>query len=172
MKRITRTRLMRTALLTTALMVVLPAAIAHTGTQPGKAKSVAPLSVEEEVFGRPGDLHKVDRTIAIDMSDMMRFGPAHINIKQGETIRFMVTNQGKILHEMVLGTIEELKAHRAMMKKHPGMEHDAPYGTHVAPGKKEALVWQFTRTGEFYYACLIPGHFEAGMMGKIIVTKG
>lgn len=40
---------------------------------------------------------------------------------------------------------------------------------HVAPGKTETIVWQFTKVGEFHYACLIPGHFEAGMIAKIIV---
>jgi uncharacterized cupredoxin-like copper-binding protein len=59
-----------------------------------------------------------------------------------------------------------------MMKKHPGMEHDEPYMKHVAPAKKEEMVWQFTKAGEFHYACLIPGHFEAGMVGRITVTKG
>jgi uncharacterized cupredoxin-like copper-binding protein len=56
-----------------------------------------------------------------------------------------------------------------MMKKHPGMEHEEPYQAHVAPGKTERIVWHFTKPGEFYYGCLIAGHFEAGMIGKVIV---
>jgi uncharacterized cupredoxin-like copper-binding protein len=55
------------------------------------------------------------------------------------------------------------------MRKHPEMEHDEPYMAHVAPGKTERIVWQFTKPGEYYYGCLIPGHFEAGMVGKVIV---
>jgi uncharacterized cupredoxin-like copper-binding protein len=66
--------------------------------------------------------------------------------------------------------MEELKQHAALMKKHPGMEHDEAYMAHVRPGKRGEIVWQFTRAGEFYYACLLPGHFEAGMVGKIVVA--
>jgi uncharacterized cupredoxin-like copper-binding protein len=75
------------------------------------------------------------------------------------------------MHEMVLGTMEELKKHAELMRKHPGMEHDEPYMAHVAPGKTETITWQFTKAGEFHYGCLIPGHFEAGMIGKIRVTR-
>jgi uncharacterized cupredoxin-like copper-binding protein len=73
------------------------------------------------------------------------------------------------MHEMVLGTLAELREHGELMKKFPDMEHDEPYMAHVKPGNTEDIVWQFTRPGEFYYACLIPGHFEAGMIGKIAV---
>ena len=52
------------------------------------------------------------------------------------------------------------------------MEHDEPYMAHVAAGKAETMVWKFTRLGDFFYGCLVPGHFPAGMVGKIIVTKG
>ena len=103
------------------------------------------------------------------MSDAMRYSPAALTIKQDETVRFDVRNNGKVMHEMVLGTMKELKEHAELMKKHPGMEHDEPYMAHVAPGKTERIVWQFTKPGEFYYGCLIPGHFEAGMVGKINV---
>jgi uncharacterized cupredoxin-like copper-binding protein len=89
--------------------------------------------------------------------------------KAGETIRFVVRNDGKAMHEMVIGTIQELKAHAELMRKFPGMEHDEPYMAHVAPGEEGEIVWQFTRAGEFYYACLIPGHLEAGMIARIFV---
>ena len=49
------------------------------------------------------------------------------------------------------------------------MEHDEPYMAHVKPAKTESMVWQFTEAGKFYYACLMPGHFEAAMVGKVIV---
>ncbi len=82
---------------------------------------------------------------------------------------FVVRNRGKVMHEMVLGREAELKAHALLMQKHPDMEHDEPYMAHVAPGKEAAMVWQFTRPGEFLYGCLVPGHFEAGMVGRIKV---
>jgi uncharacterized cupredoxin-like copper-binding protein len=55
------------------------------------------------------------------------------------------------------------------MKKHPGMEHDEPYMAHVDPGRKGTIVWTFNRAGSIEFACLIPGHFEAGMIGRITV---
>ena len=127
------------------------------------------ISLEEKPFGREGDPKKVSRTVNVDMSDKMRFFPDSLTVKRGETVRFVVKNSGKAMHEMVIGTLAELKEHAELMKKHPGMEHDEPYMAHVAPGKTERIVWQFTRAGEFYYGCLIPGHFEAGMVGKVIV---
>ena len=125
---------------------------------------------DEEAFGMQGDLKRTTRTITIDMRDSMRFGPSELRIKQGETIRFVIRNRGRMMHEMVLGTFDELKKHGDMMKKFPGMEHDQPYMAHVEPGRKEQMVWQFTRPGKFHYACLIPGHFEAGMVGRITVA--
>ena len=130
------------------------------------------LSSEQKPFGREGDPKKVTRTVDIDMSDKMRFTPAELTVREGETVRFRVKNSGKVMHELVLGTMQELKGHAELMKKHPGMEHEEPYMAHVASGKRETMVWQFNQPGEFYYGCLIPGHFEAGMVGKITVTKG
>ena len=127
------------------------------------------ISTEEKPFGREGDPKRVARTVKIDMADTMRYSPSEITVKQGETVRFEARNSGKIMHEIVLGTMQELKEHAELMKKHPGMEHEEPYMAHVGPGKTERIVWQFTKPGEFYFGCLIPGHFEAGMVGKVIV---
>jgi uncharacterized cupredoxin-like copper-binding protein len=99
----------------------------------------------------------------------MRFAPDTLEVKRGETVRFVVRNRGKLMHEMVIGTMDELKEHAALMKKFPEMEHDEPYMAHVQPGKSEEIVWLFNRAGEFNYACLAAGHFEAGMVGKLIV---
>jgi uncharacterized cupredoxin-like copper-binding protein len=100
----------------------------------------------------------------------MRFTPSDLAIRQGETIRFVVSNKGKVMHEMVLGSPAELKAHGEMMAKHPGMEHDEPYMAHVKPGQTQRMVWHFTRAGDFNFGCLAPGHFQAGMIGKIKVS--
>ncbi|MFN3565068.1 MAG: plastocyanin/azurin family copper-binding protein [Burkholderiaceae bacterium] len=143
------------------------AALAH-GTQ---THADGPnLEMVEKSFGRTGDPKKVTRTIHIGAHDTMRYTPSRITIRQGETIRFVVANRGKAFHETVLGTIEELREHAEWMKKHPTMEHDAPYMVHLPPGRKGEMVWQFTQAGEFYFACLIPGHFEAGMLGSIEVV--
>jgi uncharacterized cupredoxin-like copper-binding protein len=145
-------------------------ALAH-GDAPEKGKAQKKIiSNEEKAFGREGDPKKVSRTIKVDMADTMRYSPSVLTVRQGETVRIEARNSGKVMHEIVLGTMKELKQHAELMKKHPGMEHDEPYMAHVAPGKTERIVWQFSKIGEFYYGCLIPGHFEAGMMGRINVT--
>lgn len=156
-------------LVTAALAIAMSSvAIAH-GDKTHAPKEQKGISTEEMTFGREGDPMKVSRTIKVDMNDRMRFSPDSIHIKRGEVVRFEVRNSGKVMHEMVLGTMNELKEHAELMRKHPGMEHDEPYMAHVAPGKTERIVWHFTKPGEFYYGCLIPGHFEAGMVGKLIV---
>ena len=160
------------SILAVASILVWPLAAGSHGdaTQKGKTGNRT-VAAEEKAFGREGDPKKVTRTVNVDMSDRMRFSPASLTIRQGETVRFVVKNSGKVLHEMVIGTLAELKEHAELMKKHPGMEHDEPYMAHVAPGKTERIVWQFTRPGTFHYGCLVPGHFEAGMVGRIIVTQ-
>jgi len=123
----------------------------------------------DAAYGRPGDPAKASRTVAIDMSDSLRFTPALIKARKGETIRFALKNSGKVRHEMVLGSSKELKEHAALMRKFPGMDHAEPNRRSVDPGKTGDLVWQFTRAGTFDFACLQPGHFEAGMRGKVTV---
>ena len=122
-------------------------------------------------LGQPGNPAKVTRTVDIVMSDAMRYTPASIKAKRGETIRFRVKNTGRIKHEMVLGSLAELKEHAKIMTKFPEMEHDDPNAISVEPGKTGELVWRFTRAGKFDFACLVPGHFEAGMQGKIAVHR-
>jgi uncharacterized cupredoxin-like copper-binding protein len=122
-------------------------------------------------LGKPGDPMKISRTIDVEMRDTMRFSPADIKVKRGETIKFVVKNNGKVKHEMVLGSIDELKKHAALMQKFPEMEHADPNMVSVDPGKTGELVWQFTKAGIFDFACLQPGHFEAGMLGKVAVKR-
>lgn len=152
---------------TFALMVLgASAALAH-----GEAKHPRydAGKVEETDFGREGDPSKVGRTIKVDMADSMRFTPASIVVKRGETVKFVVRNDGKQLHEMVLGTADALKQHAELMSKFPNMEHSDPNMAHVKPGGAGEIVWQFTKAGDFRFACLQPGHYEAGMVGKVVV---
>ena len=119
--------------------------------------------------GQPGNPTKVTRTIAISMSDAMRFSPASVSVRKGDTVRFVVTNSGKVKHEWVLGSADELKEHAALMQKFPEMEHADANQLSVAPGKTGEIVWQFTDAGTVNFACLQPGHFEAGMRGTVVV---
>ena len=121
--------------------------------------------------GVPGVASKVTRTVNVEMSDDMRFSAAKIDAKQGETIRFIAKNNGKVKHEMVLGNEKELKAHYEEMKKNPEMEHDDPNMVSVAPGKSGEIIWQFTKAGRVDFACLQPGHYDAGMKGLVNVVS-
>ena len=143
-------------------------AFAH-GEKPHASQAIDYSKAEQHAFGRAADPKKAKRTVRIEMVDRMRFLPAEISVKRGEIVRFVPVNKGQVLHEMVLGTMDDLKKHAELMKKYPGMEHDEPHMAHVAPGKSGEMGWQFTKAGEFFYGCLIPGHFEAGMIGKITV---
>lgn len=135
-----------------------------------KAMSAGPVVKEQKPWGIAGDLKAAKRVVTISMDDKMRFTPDTLSFKEGETVRFIVKNQGKLLHELVIGTRAELDAHAAMMEKFPNMAHDEPYMAHVDPGKQGGLVWTFNRPGDFEFACLVAGHFAAGMKGRITVT--
>lgn len=121
-------------------------------------------------IGVPGNAAKVTRTITVDMTDDMRFKPASIAVKPGETVRFVVKNSGRIKHEFVLGTQKELQEHYEAMKKFPEMEHAEDNMVTVAPGKTGEVLWQFTQAGKVDFACLQPGHYEAGMKGLVAVS--
>ena len=149
-----------------AAALVAPAAWSHG--EAAHAPAAAPVK-EQKPWGIAGEPRGA-RTITLEMGDDMRFRPARIEVREGETIRFVVRNGGKLLHEMVIGTPQELKEHAELMKKFPTMEHDEPYMTHVKSGAKGEIVWNFNRPGTFQFACLLPGHYEAGMTGTIIVT--
>ena len=125
----------------------------------------------EAAIGKPGVASKVTRTINIDMRDDMRFHNSIIDAKRGETIRFIAKNSGKVKHEMVLGTQKDLKEHYELMKKNPEMEHADANMVTVAPGKTGEIIWQFTSAGKVDFACLQPGHYDAGMKGIVNVSK-
>lgn len=125
---------------------------------------------EQKEWGIAGDARSVTRTVTLTMDDNMRFTPDKLSFRQGETVRFVIRNKGKMLHELVIGTKKELDEHAALMLKFPAMEHDEPYMAHVGAGKRGDIIWTFNRPGEFDFACLIAGHYQAGMVGKISVA--
>ena len=125
---------------------------------------------EETAIGKPGVDARVNRTVTIGMDDNMRYVPSDIQVKQGETVRFIIKNNGQIKHELNLGTQQELLEHIEQMKKFPDMEHDEPGKVTLAPGRQGEIVWQFTRAGTVHFACLMPGHYEGGMKGTIMVS--
>jgi uncharacterized cupredoxin-like copper-binding protein len=153
---------------TLAAAVLWPvAALAHND-KPHAAKTT-PLRKEQKDWGIAAEPRSARRTIVVRMTDAMRFVPDVIDIELNQTVRFDIHNQGRMLHEMVIGTARELEAHAALMLKFPHMEHDEPYMAHVAAGQRGRIVWTFNRPGDFEFACLIAGHYQAGMKGRIHV---
>ena len=121
-------------------------------------------------FGIAGQPHDVSRTFEIRMLDEMRFIPDRIEVRQGDTVRLVLTNTGQLPHELVIGTRKDLDRHAATMMS-SGMAHDEPSAAHVPPGKTGEIVWKFNRAGRFDFACLIAGHYQAGMTGTINVSS-
>ena len=156
----------RTLLL--ALLGTATGARAHSDKEhPNKA---GPVKKEQKDWGIAGDAKAAKRTVEVRMLDSMRFAPDRIAVRLNETVRLRVANSGKQMHEFVIGTKKENEAHAALMMKFPNMEHDEPYMAHVPPGKQGEIVWTFNRPGEFEFACLIAGHYQAGMVGKVMVV--
>ena len=134
------------------------------------SKKAGPVKKEQKDWGIAGDAKSAKRSIEVGMADNMRFTPERIEVRQGETMKFVVRNTGKVIHEFVIGTKAENAKHAEMMVKFPNMEHDEPYMAHVPPGKTGEIVWTFNRAGQFEFACLIAGHYQGGMVGTIMVA--
>jgi uncharacterized cupredoxin-like copper-binding protein len=148
-----------------ALLLAIPAAFVRTQAHEDHPTFSA---------GEPGDSNKPARTIRVRMLDdgneqHMRFEPALIRVRKGEQVRFLLENGGTESHEFMLATVAENRKHAELMKKFPDMEHDDPNAKRLPIAERGELVWRFTKAGTFEFACLIPGHYEAGMHGKVIV---
>ncbi len=180
---------MKTQLLSTALILTLASPIyasgSHTGGHEGKTKTVengshghseghGEAGHHEMATGMPGMVDMVTRTIDVSMIETddgdMVFEPKSLEIKAGETVRFAILNKGELEHEFVLDTVEKNAEHKAIMEKFPEMEHDDPNSVRLEEGQFGEIIWSFTKTGTFEFACLIPGHYEAGMHSSIEVS--
>ena len=152
-----------------AALITGISSLAYAHGDEAHAKKAGPVKMEQKPWGIAGNAKAVTRTISESMLDKMRFTTDKIEVKQGDTVKFVLKNEGKIMHEFVIGTKKELDEHAALMIKFPTMEHDEPYMAHVPPGKTGEIIWTFNRPGTFDFACLIAGHYQAGMVGKITV---
>ena len=126
----------------------------------------------ETAYGRPGDPAKGGRVFQVAMRETesgMAFVPDRIEITRGEQVQLVLRNSGELDHELVIGTAEANRQHAEAMAGHPDMAHDDPNARRLRPKTSGVLRWQFTEAGTFEYACLIPGHREAGMVGTILV---
>ncbi len=124
--------------------------------------------------GDPGDPTKPSRTIELKMIEgngTMAYTPNRVEVKKGEQIRFIITNTGELAHEFLLDSVEHNAKHKLAMEKNPEMEHDDPNGKRLEPKKTSEILWKFDKEGTFEFACLIPGHYEAGMHGVVVVSE-
>lgn len=122
--------------------------------------------------GEPGDAKKPFRTVQVTMQEgdgTMGYSPKRLEVKRGEQIKFIINNGGELPHEFILADEKDNLKHGALMQKFPDMQHDDPNGKNLEPKAKTEILWRFSKPGTFEYACLIPGHREAGMIGKVTV---
>jgi uncharacterized cupredoxin-like copper-binding protein len=151
-----------------AAVLALSTGLAFAG--PGEAGH----SHRKFAAGEPGDPKKpVVRTVEVTMHETddarMLFTPERIEVKRGEQVKFVLKNAGKVDHEFMLDSVQNNAKHKIAMEKNPDMEHDDPNGKRLMPDGSSDIVWRFTKTGTFEFACLIPGHYESGMKGTIVV---
>ncbi len=183
-------------------LLALATAVALTATSPvfaggthDKNHGHADGQADAVDFGGPGDGSEVTRTIEIVMVDNY-FEPENLVLLAGETVRFVIKNEGEFLHEFNIGTADMHVAHQAemmtmmehgmltatgidheMMKMDhngagmSGHAHDDPNTVLVEPGQTQELIWRFTATTGLEFACNVPGHYDAGMMGEIAFDK-
>lgn len=158
---------MKTTIALTALALLFPAAAFASGSHSGGHGEVMAI-------GKPGESAEVKRSVKIVMREKddgaMVFEPAVLKVKAGETIRLKFTNKGETDHEFVMDTTAAVMDHKAQMEKFPEMEHADANSLRLTPGASGEIVWTFANAGDFTFACLIPGHFEAGMKGDIKVA--
>ena len=149
-------------------------------------------------FGQPAAAAEATRSVEVVMGDMS-FTPKAIEIKAGETVRFVLVNKGQLLHEFNLGDAAMHAKHQQEMLQMQqsgmltptgvkemdhgsmagmdhgsmahGMKHDDPNSVLVAPGKTAELTWTFSKATNLEFACNIPGHYQAGMVGKLTVSQ-
>jgi uncharacterized cupredoxin-like copper-binding protein len=122
--------------------------------------------------GEPGDAKHAARTIEVTATDAdghMTFAPDKLDVARGEQVRFDIRNVGALEHEFVIGDKSENAEHAKMMAETPDMKHNDPNAVTIPAGKSASLVWRFSKAGVFEFACLIPGHYESGMHGAVIV---
>ncbi len=129
---------------------------------------------EKLAVGEPGDKTKATQTIRVTMKEtedgQMLFTPAVFNVRKGQTVKISIKNAGTVDHEFVLDQEDKILEHKAVMEKFPEMEHADPNAIRLAAGQSGEIVWKFTKDGQFKFACLVPGHYDAGMHGDVTVA--
>lgn len=159
------------------------------------ATAMASVDHGKDDIGRPGASADVTRTVEVKMGDIS-FEPKKIDVKPGETVRFVLRNEGSLLHEFNIGKAPAHAAHQKEMAamfqngtlsptghgqamsdmghsmgemKMVGMEHNDPNSVLIEPGTTKELVWTFSKSSDLEFACNVPGHYQSGMVGQFEV---
>jgi uncharacterized cupredoxin-like copper-binding protein len=140
---------------------------AHEGEKHGHGGSAHGATGTDGLPGNPAD---AKRTIRVSIRDD-DFDVKSIQVRAGETIRFVIKNDGYEPHEFGIASPQEHLEHRAMMKQMPNMRHDDPNVITVDAGQTKEIVWKFGKDADMEFACNIPGHAERGMTGKFRVMR-
>jgi uncharacterized cupredoxin-like copper-binding protein len=154
------------ALLSVALVNPWPA-LAH-----GDHASHGKHASQSFAAGEPGDVKRPFRTVEVIMKDedgKMSYTPDRIDVKRGEQVKFVLKNAGIVDHEFLIDTVKNNARHKEEMAKNPDMQHDEPNGARLKPGETREILWRFSKTGTFEFACLLPGHYESGMKGVVAI---
>ena len=128
----------------------------------------APEAAAGFTFGEPGDPSAATRTIEVAAGDPFRFEPDDLELNPGETVTFVVSNEGDTVHEFVLGDRAYQDSHEEMMAS--GAMHHGGNAVTVAPGETQELTWTFPEDGEVLYGFHVAGHYASGMFGTITVS--
>ncbi|WP_108862290.1 plastocyanin/azurin family copper-binding protein [Ruegeria sp. Alg231-54] len=160
---------MKKIIFTTALLVLIGTSVVASPSGLGTGNIG---ESRKTIVGIPGDRRDVDQIVKVSMKETdeggMIFTPSLLNIKKGETIKFEVMNYGEVDHEFILDTPELNSIHKEIMAARTET-HRTPNSVTLSPGEQGEVIWNFTNSGDFEYACLIPGHYDSGMFGSITV---
>jgi len=150
-----------------AILAVTTAPAFAAGTHDGGHGEMMEIGMPAK---KSGGMTKVKISLIETDDGEMLFEPRQLDFKTGEKVIFTITNDGEAEHEFVMDTFENNAKHKELMARFPEMEHDDPNAVRLQPGEKGTIVWTFTNSGTFEFACLIPGHYEAGMHAALTVN--
>jgi uncharacterized cupredoxin-like copper-binding protein len=139
---------------------------------PLQAAPTEKVTGHEMEIGKPGIKH-ISRSVTVKMFETeygMIFKPDFLKFEAGQTIKINLINKGELQHEFVMDTEDGILKHKIEMENMPDMDHNDPNSLRLNPNEKGEILWTFSNSGVFEFACLIPGHYEAGMHGKLLVN--
>ncbi len=160
---------------TTTIACLLAAGAMAVGLSPDFGLASEPAHVHMRhgfTAGEPGDPKEASRVVTIELREgvgQMSYAPDKVVVSAGDQIRFVLKNVGDLDHEFLLDSVANNAEHKGAMQKNPEMEHADPNGARIKPKTTAEILWRFTKKGTFEFACLIPGHYEAGMRGVVEV---